>query len=109
MRDLLDKLKEAGLDLLGADEADLEKVKAVIPVVKEGIKAATEVLEALERGDKEAFNAKLTEWEDVNRTLEAIHSMELAIEDSESGVTLKQVMTVVGTALKIAVTVGAFI
>jgi hypothetical protein len=107
MKDLIESIKEKGLDILGAEEEDLAKYKEAVPIVMEGLESAKGLLKAFEDGDKEAFNERLTEWEDVNRTLEAIHKMDNAIEESKNGVTLNEVLEIVGKVVKVVVTIGA--
>jgi hypothetical protein len=90
----------------GALGDDSDKYKDALTKGLEAVDKAKDLLEKIQGGDKVAVETALTEFEDVNRTLEAIGKMDQAIEDAENGIGLTDVLNVVGKIMKVAVTIG---
>lgn len=104
VKDLIGDVRDFAEKALGEDREKYEEA------LKQGVDAlskAKDLFAAMQRGDKEAVEVLLTEWEDVNRTLEAIGKMDAAIEDAENGISLGDVLEVVGKVAKVVATLGA--
>jgi predicted short-subunit dehydrogenase-like oxidoreductase (DUF2520 family) len=89
------------------DEAKT-KAEEYQPAVKDGLQAlrqATDLLEALDRGDHEAVEKQITQWEDVNRTLAAVGSMDEIL--SRKGVEWDKVAKGLGKVLSFGLSVAA--
>lgn len=107
MDGLIKSVEALGTKWLGAEGEDSENVKTALKVGQDALATASRVLKAIERGDQQDLQTQLTQWEDVNRTWAAVKAMDEAIEDAKAGVQLREVLEVVGTVLRIAVSLSA--
>lgn len=82
-------------------KADPTKYQAAIDTGKKGFESAVSFLDKLKGGDVQAAHAQLTEWEDVNKTLQAVEDMK-AENAKGTGVTVDDVLDVVKVAAKVA-------
>ena len=103
MKELLDDVK--GFVEKAKDAK--EKFDPALKMGKDALDTARGLLDGLASGDEAQVKAALTEWEDVNRTLEAIGKMDKAIEDAENGPELMEVLEVIGKVVKIGITFAA--
>ena len=103
MKDLIDDIG----GFVDKAKAAKEKYDPAIKVGLDALDTAKSLFEKMQAGDEEGVKAALTKWDDVNKTLEAIHKMDKAIEDAENGVELMDVLEVVGKVVRIVVTLAA--
>jgi len=95
------------LKSVGVDNVDEEKAKSALEAGLEGVEKVGEILTALKGGDSEKAERLLSEWSDVQETLDAISGVEGAIEDADAAVQLKQVLSVAATVLKFSLAAAA--
>lgn len=104
MEELLDKVKGFAKKAIGDDA---HKYKKALDVGLEAIASARKLLTAVKDGDEATVKHVLTEWEDVNRTWEAVGKMDTAIEDAENGVELMEVLETIGKVVSIVAKIAA--
>jgi hypothetical protein len=102
----LDTVKEISSKILDASGEDAVKYKTAAEQGLDALGKAMSLLEGIRDGDSVGVQVALTEFEEVNRTLEAIGKMDKAIEDAESSVELQDVLDVVKAVVTVAVTIA---
>jgi len=105
----LDTVKEITGKIIGASGDDAAKYKVAAEQGLDALAKATALLEGVRDGDPTKVSGALTEFEEVNRTLEACGKMDKAIEDAESSVELQDVLEVVAAVVSVAVTVATIL
>ncbi len=104
MKELLEQVKGFAEKAIGSDAG---KYKKAVDVGLEALDSARNLFTAVKNGDQAAIKHALTEWDDVNRTWEAVGKMDTAIEDAKDGVELIEVLETIGKVLSIVATVAA--
>jgi len=105
----LDTVKEISTKIFDASGDDAAKYKKAAEQGIEALEKAMAVLEGVRDGDKAKVDTALTEFADVNRTIEALGKMDKAIEDAESSVELQEVLEIVKTVVTVGVTIAAIL
>lgn len=104
MKELLDQIKGFAKKATGGDA---DKYKKALDVGLEALDSARNLFTAVKAGDEAAVKHALTEWEDVNRTWEAVGKMDTAIEDAENDVELMEVLETIGKVVSIVAKIAA--
>jgi hypothetical protein len=105
----LDTVKAISGKIIDASGDDAAKYKVAAEQGLDALGKAMSLLEGVRDGDHEKVKVTLTEFEEVNRTLEAVGKMDKAIADAESSVELQDVLEVVGAVVSVAVTVATIL
>jgi len=87
--------------------AEPEKYTDMLEKGLYGIEKARSLLEKLKDGDTDGADLILTEWDDVNLNIRAIHAMDKALEDARNGVDLDDVLAGAAQVLKYGLMIGA--
>jgi hypothetical protein len=105
----LDTVKEISSKIIDASGADAAKYKTAASQGLDALGKAMALLEGVRDGDSAKIQTTLTEFEEVNRTLQAIGKMNKAIEEAESSVEIQEVLEVIKAVVTIGVTLATIL
>ena len=105
----LDTVKEISSKIIGASGGDAEKYKVAAEQGLDALGKAMAILEGVRDGDRAKIDTAVTEFEEVNRTLEAIGKMDKAIEEASSSVEIQDVLEVIKAVVTIGVTLATIL